>query len=79
MSWRAPWRRHQASASASRWVTVGYVSEPVSSWIPSANTVASSGVGSSSRSARIPTSVVVSAPSSDVTTFSGFSQSGCSG
>ena len=59
MSWRAPWRRHQPSASASRWVTAGYVSEPVSSWMPSANTVASSGVGSISRSARIPTSVVV--------------------
>ena len=42
-SWRAPWRRHHASASASRWVAVGYVSEPVSSWIPSAKAVASSG------------------------------------
>ena len=33
------------SASTSRWVVVAYVSDPVSSWIPSAKTVASSGVG----------------------------------
>ena len=39
------------------------MSEPVSSWMPSANAVASSGVIEISRSARMPTSVVVNAPS----------------
>ena len=77
-SWRAPWRRHQASASASRRVEDVYVSEPVSSWIPSANTVASRGVTAISRSARMPTSVVVSAPSVERTAFSGRTQSGSS-
>ncbi len=60
----------------SRCVVEGYVSEPVSSWIPRAKAVASRAVGSSSRSARMPTSVVVSAPSSDSTTVSGSTQSG---
>ena len=77
-SWRAPWRRHHESASTSRCVVVAYVSEPVSSWIPSANAVASSGVGASSRSATIPTSVVVSAPSVDSTAASSDTQSGSS-
>ena len=54
------------------------VSEPVASWIPSANTNASSEEGSSPRSARIPTSVVVSAPSSESTTASGSTQTGSS-
>ena len=75
-SWRAPWRRHQASASTSRWVVVAYVSEPVSSWMPSAKAVASSGVGCSSRSARMPTSVVVNAPSVEMTADSAETQSG---
>ena len=48
----------------------------MSSWIPSAKAVASSGVGRSSRSATIPTSVVVSAPSVDRTAASSDTQSG---
>ena len=42
--WSAPGRMQKASASASRAVVVGNVSDPVSSWMPSANRVASSGV-----------------------------------
>jgi len=67
-----------ASASASRRVVEVYVSEPVSSWMPSANTVASSGVTAISRSARIPTSVVVRAPSVERTAFSGRTHPGSS-
>ena len=75
-SWRAPCRMHQASASASRSVLPGKVSEPVSSWMPSAKAVASNGVTVMPRPARMPTSVVVSAPSAETTTSSGSAQSG---
>ena len=40
----APWRMQKARASASAGVVVEKVSEPVSSWMPSANTLASNGV-----------------------------------
>ena len=67
----APARMQYASASASRVVVVAKVSEPVSSWMPSANTVASNGVTGMPRSAMMRTSSVTSEPSLELTSASG--------
>ena len=66
----------KASASTSRRVVVGKVSEPVSSWMPSANSVASSGLTSSPRSATMRSISVTSEPSSDVITLAGSMKAG---
>ena len=66
----------KASASTSRTVVVGNVSEPVSSWIPRANTVASSGVTSSPRSATMRSISVTSEPSWEVITLAGSTNAG---
>ncbi|OPZ43046.1 MAG: hypothetical protein BWY94_01964 [Actinobacteria bacterium ADurb.BinA094] len=66
-----PARMQKASASASRVVVVANVSEPVSSWMPSANTVASKGVTGMPRSAMMRTSSVTSEPSFELTSASG--------
>ena len=63
-------RMQKASASASRVVVVENVSEPVSSWMPSANTVASKGVTAMPRSAMMCTSSVTSEPSPELTSAS---------
>jgi hypothetical protein len=52
-------------------VVVEKVSEPVSSWMPRANTVASNGVMAIPRWARMPTSNVTSDPSLELTRLSG--------
>ena len=67
----APQRMHHASASASRVVVVANVSDPVSSWMPRAKTVASKGVTGMPRSAMIRTSSVTSDPSLELTSASG--------
>ena len=63
--WFAPCRMQKASASTSRTVVVGKVSEPVSSWMPSANRVASSGVTAMPRSLMMRSISVTSEPSSE--------------
>ena len=72
----APRCMHRASASASRGVVVEKVSEPVSSWMPRANTVASNGVMGMPRSATMRTMSVTSEPSSEVTRLSAGMKSG---
>ena len=67
----APARMQYASASASRVVVVANVSDPVSSWMPSAKTVASNGVTGMPRSAMIRTRSVTSDPSPELTSASG--------
>ena len=67
----APHCMQKASASASAGVVVENVSEPVSSWMPSANTVASNGVMARPRSAAMRTSSVTSEPSREVIRASG--------
>ncbi len=66
-SMSAPARMQYASASASLVVVVANVSEPVSSWMPRANTVASNGVTGMPRSAMMRTSSVTSEPSPELT------------
>ncbi len=53
-------------------MVVEKVSEPVSSWMPRANTVASNGVIAMPRCAKMPTSSVTSDPSAELTRLSGW-------